>query len=68
MTQRVELTPDVRLIEQLRWQLIQAAENRQSLTHPDVVALSQRLDRLITRYQHHCASLGVQYTQREEQE
>lgn len=38
-----------KLIEEMRMELIQLA-NRKPLTHPEVVKLSQKLDRLLNEY------------------
>ncbi|GMA65458.1 aspartyl-phosphate phosphatase Spo0E family protein [Alicyclobacillus fastidiosus] len=38
-------------VEELRSQMIKIAEDRGSLTHPDVIAASQRLDVFINRIQ-----------------
>ena len=39
------------LIEYLREEMIRTAEDRESLTHPDVLAISQQLDRFIVMLQ-----------------
>ncbi|WAH44558.1 aspartyl-phosphate phosphatase Spo0E family protein [Alicyclobacillus fastidiosus] len=41
-------------VEELRSQMIKIAEDRGSLTHPYVIAASQRLDVLINRIQTKC--------------
>ncbi len=40
-----------KLIETMRKNLIQLSNSRKSFTDPDVVKLSQRLDRLLDEYQ-----------------
>ena len=40
-----------KLIEAMRKELVQLANNRKSFTDPDVIKLSQKLDRLLDKYQ-----------------
>lgn len=40
-----------KIIEITRQQLVQLANKRESFTHPDVISLSQKLDRLLDEYQ-----------------
>lgn len=40
-----------KLIEEMRKELIQLYNSRKSFTDPDVVKLSQKLDRLLDEYQ-----------------
>lgn len=41
----------ITIIECVREEMIQTAEDRGSLTHPDVITVSQELDRLIVKLQ-----------------
>ena len=40
-----------KLIEAMRKELVQLANNRKSFTDPDVIKLSKKLDRLLDEYQ-----------------
>ena len=40
-----------KLIESMRKELVQLANNRKSFTDPDVIKLSQKLDQLLDKYQ-----------------
>lgn len=47
------------IIEHLRSKMTQVAKDRGNLTHPDVVAISQRLDRFILLQQQWIAVAGM---------
>ncbi len=52
------------IIEYLRYKMIRIADERGSLTHPDVVTVSQQLDRFIVLTQQRQFTLGI-YTKQD---